>query len=243
MLLRAGFPGRTTRRVVASAPPPSSPPTVHGFSTLAAGNASVNADFTGLGHSSGDLLLIARMTANAPAVGNVPPSGGWAEVSNSPQGQGTIDTVGAVALNIFWKISDGTETTVNLGDSGDVTAARAVVIKGNNSSPINATAGSVTASGGGTSRSLPGVTTTVDNCIILHFAATDRDNTGATWSGQTNGNLTSGTEAFDSGTATGTGGGIMLWHGVKATAGATGDTSATSGIDDNSAHITVAVRP
>ncbi len=241
MLLRAGFPGRTTRRVVASAPPPSGPPTVHAFSTLASGAASVSADFTGLGHSSGDLLLIARMSANAPTVGNVPPSGGWAEVSNSPQGVGTTDDVGGVALNIFWKISDGTETTVDLGDSGNVTAARAIVIKGNSASPINATAGD-TDSSGTTSRTLPGVTTTVADCRILHFAATDRDNTGGSWAGQSNGNLTGTVEAFDSGTATGFGGGLMLWHGVKATAGATGSTSATSNTE-NTAHVTVAVRP
>ncbi len=241
MLVRAGFPGLSRRRRVASGP--LSPPTVHAFSNpVTNAVTAINADFTGLGHVSGDLLLIFRTTANQPTGGTVPPTGGWAEVSGSPQGTGTAGGIGGAGINIYWKMSDGTETTVALGDAGDFNACRAIVVKGNNaSSPINASAGD-TDSSGTTSRTLPGVTTTADNCLILFFAATDRDNTGASWSAQTNSNLTSTAEAFDAGTATGTGGGLMLWHGVLATAGATGSTTATSTIE-NTAHVTVAVRP
>ncbi len=246
MLLRAGYPGLVTRRprLVAS----SGPLTVIGPTIGQVGTSAITLDLTGgsfVGNplAANDILFIIRMSANTPTVGTVPPSGGWAEVSNSPQGVGTANTAGGVGINVYWKVADGSETTVSLGDSGDINYAVGIAIRNaNTSSPINATAGD-THSSGSTSRTLPSVTTSVDGCMIIFFATHDADIGSGRWSAPTNANLTDFVEVFDSGTNIGTGGGCMITTARQATAGATGTTSFTSASTENSAHVVVAVRP
>lgn len=198
-------------------------PTYVGKSTAAGGVAGVNIDFTSSGRTSGDLLVIAVETANEAISA---PSGFTQVPTVSPQGQGTAASSGGVRLTLFEKISDGTETTVSIGDSGDHQYAVGGVFRGTAGSiAIEASAGNVEAlSGSGT---FGGVTTSVGNCLIAHFVATNNDQTGASWSAQANANLTSVTERHDAGTADGQGGGIMLVTGEKETAGAPGNTTAT----------------
>ncbi len=246
MLLRAGFPGRTTRRRAVAAAPAGL--TRVGVSAGVPGSGSITVNFTTGDFASNpiaanDILFIVRMSANAPTVGIVPPAGGWAEVSGSPQGVGTTDAATGVGINVYWKLADGSETTVSLGDSGDINYGIGFAVRGaSTSAPINASAGD-THSAASSTRTLPSVTTTVDGCMILFFATHDADASGNRWSGATNANLTDFTEVFDAGTTINSGGIVMITTAMQATAGATGTTSFTVSSTENSAHVVVAVRP
>lgn len=85
-----------------------------------------------------------------------------------------------------------------------------------------------------TTVSIPGMTTTSDNCLILYAFGTGQDITstaGAT--GWANASLGSVSERMDNWTATGTGGGFAMASGEKATAGATGAMTATLSLTAN----------
>lgn len=91
---------------------------------------------------------------------------------------------------------------------------------------------------------MPGVTTTDVNRLIVHLIGRNIDNLGAAFSGESNANLANLTEQADFGTAAGTGSGLCIVSGEKATAGATGNTLATASPASNIylAHITIAFK-
>lgn len=197
-------------------------PTYVGKSTALASAASGSIDFTSSGRTSGDRLFIAVETANEV----ISAPSGFTEVPTvSPQFRGTAAAAGGVRITLFDKVSDGTETTVTIADSGDHQYAVGFVFRGTGGASIEASAGNNEALS--TTGTFGGVTTSVGNCMVASFVATDNDQTGASWSAQTNANLTSLTERHDAGAADGNGGGIMLVTGEKEVAGATGNTTAT----------------
>ena len=93
-----------------------------------------------------------------------------------------------------------------------------------------------------TSVTVTGVTTTVNDTLVVQVVARDNDREAAAFSAQTNANLTSITERSDAGTDFGNGGGFAVWDGVMATAGATGNTTATVTSSVN-AFLTIALKP
>lgn len=95
-----------------------------------------------------------------------------------------------------------------------------------------------------TSASAPSVTTTVDGCLILNIIGRDNDSAAAAFSAPANASLSNVSEwsGTDAGTALGNGGGFVVITGEKATAGATGVTTATVTSSIN-ASITIAVKP
>jgi len=93
-----------------------------------------------------------------------------------------------------------------------------------------------------TAMSLPAATTTIGNTLIVGIAARDISGAGAIASGEANANLTSLTERMDSGTVDGNGGGLIVYTGVKAAPGSTGNTTATVTSTIN-AYMTVALKP
>jgi hypothetical protein len=67
--------------------------------------------------------------------------------------------------------------------------------------------------------SLQGTQTFLDDCMIVQAAARSADAAGAIASGATNSSLANFTERHDDGTATGNGGGLIIYTGEKATKG------------------------
>jgi hypothetical protein len=78
-----------------------------------------------------------------------------------------------------------------------------------------------------TSATWPGATATVASTLVLEIAATSADIATAQISTLTNAGYSSITERIDNAVATGNGGVIICYSGVKATAGATGQSTAT----------------
>lgn len=198
-------------------------PTYVGVSTGAGSATAASCNFSSSGRAAGDLLFVAVMTANQAVTVS-----GWTEVATySPQSRGSAGVAGGVRLTLFSKVSDGTETTVTTSDSGDIQYIAGLVVRGAGGASVAIDIGAGNNVAATTLGSFGGVTTTVDDCLIAHFVATDRDAAAASWGTPTNANLANLAERFDNGVSTGSGGGIGIWTGEKQAAGATGNTTST----------------
>jgi hypothetical protein len=213
-------------------------PTVVSTGTGVSGAAAVSIGMPS-SFAAGDLLLMFVETANQ-AVATAP--SGWTEDASSPQGTGTAAGAAATRLTIYRKISDGTETAINIGDAGDHTFGRTMAIRGvHQTTPIHQTSGTTAASS--TSVSCPSVTTSVNNCLILNAFTNVTDTTTSQSSGQSNGSLSGLTETIDQNISAGNGGGITVLSGGLATAGSTGNTTATLAGASVQGLITLAIQP
>lgn len=196
------------------------------------------------GHAAGDIgILICETAQEAIAT----PSG-WTEVANSPQGTGTAASTTATRLTIFWKrATSNSEADVSISDAGDHIVASILAFRGclEAGTPTNVTAGDVETSTTATSVTIPGATTTVNNCLIVMITSVMTDDTitnqySGSWS---NGNVTSLTERKELCLQHGNGGGFMVATGVKAAAGNYGSTTCTLAQGTRQGRISLALAP
>jgi hypothetical protein len=171
------------------------------------------------GIQAGDIAVMVIETA-AETISIV--SAGWAEVSDSPifgSGHG---------LTIFWKRIAHNEPDVTTTDSGNHQNAFLMWFRGcvETGNPFD-----VTESGGtgtGTTVTVPGDTTTVDNTMEILVAGSSRDSGIPNhFSFGSNADLQNLKERFDFTTSTGSGGGFGIATAEKASAGAFADTIVT----------------
>ena len=192
-------------------------------------------------HAIGDIaLLFIESAGGQPAT--LSTAAGFVAVANSPKatGAGTAGT----QLTVFWaRATSAAMPAPTVADPGDhvyaqILTYRGVIAAGN---PWDVTGGGVKAAATN-SVTVTGVTTTEPNTRIVQAVTRDLDSAGTPFSAETNANLTGITERVDGGTTSGNGGGFAVWDGVMATAGATGNTTATVTSSIN-AFLTVALRP
>jgi len=193
------------------------------------------------GHAIGDIaLLFIESAGGEPATLSTP--AGFVAVTNSPQATGA--TTAGTRITVFWaRATSASMAAPTVADPGDHVYARILTYRGviSTGDPWDVTGGGVKAAAS-TTVTVTGVTTTVADTLIVQAVARDNDSTAAAFSAQTNANLTSITERSDAGTTSGNGGGFAVWDGVKAAAGATGDTTATVTSSIN-AFLTIALKP
>lgn len=190
-----------------------------------------------------DILLCFVQSSNqAISVPTNSGAGTWAEVTNSPQSVGVAVNAGSVRLGVFWMRYNGVAIgTVTVADTGDHTIAtiqnyRGCITTGN---PWNATSGQ-TETGTTTTVTLPSLTTTVGNCLIVGVIANAVDTlTGQFGSVSSAGNLTAdvgftgaqtliaSSAAYGTNTSNGTGGGVDHFAGRLVAAGSAGAVQAT----------------
>jgi hypothetical protein len=164
---------------------------------------------------------------------------GWAHITGSPVQEGTN-----TRLWVIWRRYDGVFTAPSLGDAGDHNVGRMIAIRGcpTAGNPWDVAASAVEATSDA-SATWPGVTTTVDDCLILEIISTGADIATAQLTTLTNGNYSSITKQMDNWVITGNGGGVGMFSGIKATAGATGQSTATITTASSKALMTLAMRP
>lgn len=187
---------------------------------------------------AGDGLLLFVETANQTVV----TPAGWQELPGSPQGTGSAGGSSSTRLTTYARIADGTSADdASVGDGIDHVFAVILAFRG---TPASGNIWDVTS--GGTegldsSISVPGATTTgLDRLIVIAVAV---ENDGASFSSWANSSLTDVTERFDDGTSSGNDGALGIATGVKATAGAYGNTTASLSSSRIKAFMTVALRP
>lgn len=197
-------------------------------------NASVNVALP-TGWADGDIGIIVATSGNyhCPA--------GWFQLPPHPGG-------GATAIYVFWKrlVTGETDPVVveKVADSDNERmvschAFRGCVASGNPLDAVNR--GTITPAS--TTLTCGGVTTRVNDCLIVCIGANGSDNvTGSRASAEANANLSSVTERFDQWTALGGGQGQVVFTGGLATAGATGNSTATVP-SDTSVWWTLALKP
>lgn len=170
---------------------------------------------------------------------------GWTECSGSPQSTGTAAAAGGVRLAVFYRWVTATLGNITVADSGDHTTAIRHLYRGVDPySPITVTAGSVKSSATGTTFTLTGLTTPVNDCLIVLAVANDRDATSTTnLSSWTNANLSNLTERHDQVRTAGFGGGLGTADGGKASAGAIGNTTVTNAAANTAAFLVIALNP
>lgn len=196
------------------------------------------------GYAAGDILLIMIESANQTISTPTSTSGIWTQVTNSPQYTGTAATAGGVRLAVYWKVAVTSESSVTVADSGDYTTAIVSCFRGvDTTNPIHITSGSVDSTAT-SSLSCPAVTTTKDYCMIVNAIGLDKDlaDTDTIQSGA-NSNLYNFGELHDQTVASGVGGGVAFFSGVKLTAGSSGNTTATGDTSTTHAYITLALNP
>ena len=192
------------------------------------------------GTVEGDLLIMVIETRNQTITVS-----DWAEVPDSPQSKTGTDTT---RLTIFWVIQTSGGVNLTTSDSGNHQQGRIIGIQKDTFDAVSADPFDVTAGGTQdevTAVSIPGDTTTVNDCLILAAVCGHvPDAVGSTeFSGWTNSDLSSVTERMDNTTNRGEGGAIGAATGGLATAGAYGATTATAVTSANRGVISLAIAP
>lgn len=186
-------------------------PTYVGVGTVASGTGTVVPGLpSGLEADDVMILLVETCETHAATVA------GWAAAPDSPQ------STTRTRLSVFWKRFVVGDTAPTVSDSGDHQIGRIIAFRGvsTTGNPFNTTAGGVENVEDVTG-SVPGSTTTVDNCMVVAACSTKQDAVStAEFSGWINSTLVSITERMDNCTDAGEGGGFGLAHGVKDVAGA-----------------------
>jgi len=224
-------------------------PTFVAAGTLQSGTNNVTNLAAPAGIRRGDLLLLLVETANQVVVeADITGEIGAQYVAApgaAPPGTGGAGVAGGVRLTVFYKFTAGTEANIGItdGNARDHTAAVILAFRNvDQLNPFNTSAGGVQAAAA-TSLTLPQVTTTRSQCMIVNVVASDRDlaatNTFSAWANATTG---APTERFDQTVATGTGGGFGVATALLGVAGASGQTTVTT-TNNTAAYITYALEP
>lgn len=193
-------------------------------STFASGTAALTVAAVA-SVAADDLILLFVESANE----NIATPTGFTQVTNSPVSTGTAAAIGGVRLAVFYRWATGADTTTSVADSGNHTTAIKMAFRGvHTTTPFDATPVSGIKATASTTATFPGITTATANAWIVHASALDLDAASTATTGTpTNANLTGLTERHDQTISGGVGGGLVVITGEKATAGATGNTTAT----------------
>ncbi len=198
-------------------------------------------------HAINDIALLFVESSGCDAA-TLSTAAGFAAVTNSPQatwgGTCFFPSPTGTRITVFWARATSTSMGApTVADPGNHVYARILTYRDviSTGDPWDVTGGGVKAAAS-TSVTVTGVTTTVPDTLIVQVVASDTGSGAQAFSAQTNANLTSITERSDAGTTAGNDGGFGVWDGIKATAGATGDTTATVTSSIN-AFLTIALKP
>lgn len=198
-------------------------------------------------HQAGDVFI---MVMSALGNTNYPltDAQGFAELPNSPQ-HNAGSTLNS-RLHAWWKrvplnAAPNSQTPATIGDvaSDDFKIALVCLIRGcrTTGNPFDVTAGDTAVSS--TVVSVPGVTTTVDNCLVMAISTHRLDVNPRQFSGWGNTDLANVTQHVNQSTTAGVGFGIGIAVGTKAAHGAVGATTATLGAASDQAHLCIALAP
>lgn len=191
-------------------------------------------------HEPGDIgILLVESTGGQAAVLGTP--NGFTAIDVANTGSGTAGT----RLTAFWcRATSGSMASPVVTDPGDHAVGQIYTFRGcvATGDPIAAYATATKASAS-TSASAPGLTTPVDNCLVVTAISRDNDSSSTTaFSAWANSDLTLVGEIGEAGTTSGNGGGFGVAAGVKGIAGTVGTTTATVTSSIN-ASITIALKP
>jgi hypothetical protein len=176
-------------------------------------------------HTTNDILILVLQSSNDSQV--VAPSG-YAQIGPE-NGIGAAATAGSVKMSVFWKRDGGSETAPTIPDTGDHTYGVMFAVRGCQTvgDPFRFLGVDWKFTASTSAACNPRGVCPSDNSLIVAIFAHAIDAAGAQASAEANTSLSSVTEQFDGSTSDGTGGGIVVVSGTKATAGALSTTTLT----------------
>lgn len=225
----------------------STPPVYLGATTLAA-TSGPNISRTTPTHQADDIaiLTVEENDVDPTFVQQM----SLTELAESPQ---AAPGTGATEIRNYWKrFLDDAEETVEmaLGTANHVAMVMHLYRGGKAlGPPFNVIAPAVANDASGktdpesTSVTIPGFTTTVDNCLVVITAVNATDISTTQFSGFANDDLDDLTERINQNFGSGNGGGIAVVTGVKAVAGVVGPTTATLAIASKAAFMVLVIEP
>jgi hypothetical protein len=210
-------------------------PTVYAVGAVASGTAGVSPGLPS-GTVADDILVLLLENEDATAVGTVT---GYTDIQTAFASTGTV-----TRLTVRWKRAVAGETAPSVPDPGDHVVARIIGVRGciPSQNPVNiSTFGTELVSD--TSVSIPGATTTRNDCLVIAAFSTGTDVASTThvtsWA---NASLVNVTEQVDNWVVDGLGGGFGAMSGQKAVAGAYSATTATCTTANFKALVSFALR-
>jgi hypothetical protein len=194
-------------------------------------------------HVAGDIgLLVIETSGNDTTVDITTPTG-WQAVPGSPVTD--LATAAGSKLQVWWKrAASASEGAVTVPDSGDHQVARLFTFRNciatGDPWDVTTTGSKTTAS---TTATVPAVTTTVADTLIVMIVSRPNDNASNLHFGvPVNANLTDLGECGEAGTAMANGGGLVVSYGVKATAGNTGTSTLSKIASTTDAYMVIALK-
>lgn len=188
-------------------------------------------------HAAGDVGI---MVIESSGGDTTPTPVGWTHFSWSP----VVDIADATGskLSILYKFAaSSSESAVTIADLGDHWVGNIITFSGVADPPNNARSAGVKTTAS-TTATLPSVTPSDDNCIILLICSRPNDSSDTSHFGlAVNSNLTGITKLIEGGTTLGNGGGYVVQMGVMPTAGATGTTTMTKAASTKDAYYVLAL--
>jgi hypothetical protein len=190
-------------------------------------------------HAAGDFALLCVSSANNTDTALIDTPSGWTAILALESFAGNH-----VRLSVFYRFatsSSETAPTLSGPNAFGYKYGTIVTYTGvNTATPINGI--SQQAMNSQATQWLPGISTFIDDCMIVHVVTYNNDDAGPLFSGETNSTLGSLTERFDAGTITGNGGGIYVCDGTLATHGTCGPTQVTMSTGGGLAAVTLALQ-
>lgn len=240
--IRSGLLSGLNPRTSEPEPEPSDPPTWAGSGTALAGPSTGTlspAFYTN--PAAGDIAVLV-LIRNEGADHVLSDAQGFTEVPVvSPQNTPADSNLG-VGMQVWTRtLTDGSPASPVIADSTTDAQKYGIIFGIRGASGIDVAAGDTGVTD--TAIACPGVTTTANNCLVVHIVGNTTDTTGAQASGWANAALSSLTERVDINSAQGNGNGVAIVTGVLAAAGASGTTTGTLAIASVQARITLAFKP
>ncbi len=215
-------------------------PTFVAAGTYASGTGTVEPGLPG-GIANNDILtLVIEAEGEGSGAAAAPSGGEWTLIGYDESDTNSFPPT--TRCTVYWHRYDGsTDPNRTVPDAGDHTSAIIAAWNGclTTASPIHQVQVSSDDSAN-TSGSATGVTTTVDDCLIV-IAGTHGDN--VTVSGVTNASLSDLTEHVDQNHLDGTDGHIHVFAGGLASFGASGTTTWTVSASEEDANVVFALEP
>lgn len=194
------------------------------------------------GHSAGQIGILVVVT-QAETI-SLSSAQGFVQTPDSPQSLGSSGGSSAVSVATYWcRATSGAMPAPTTFAAAGVILAQIFTFDGCIASgdPWDVTVGGTL--GNSTTATLSGDTTTVADCLVVGIVADSFDTNLQRYDSWANADLASVTEMADSHTNLGTGVGLGVVTGTKATAGAFGNTTATMGGTSQTAFVVLALKP
>jgi hypothetical protein len=215
-------------------------PTVAAVGTLVAATGAGITVGIPAGYQADDIALLFRESANES--GATPTD--WTALT--AYGTGTAAAAAAVRIETFWqRLAGSGEADPTFAATTDHQTGVIILIRGcpTGSDPVMVQVGTAGSNGGASPRTLQGITSTLDNSLVIYALARPDDSASAHFSSFTSTELTNEAEHVDTGTTLGHGGGIGIMSGTMATAGAVAGTVTVSSVNQNFAETALVLRP